>query len=450
MQNGIINVKCTQLNTEYVVDSVYQYDRGFKLHVSDISHLNVVEMQFGIDGIIQTIDKIPTLKDGIWSASIPDMLLTQKNTVYCYITTYQSGVLRTIATIKIPIIPRSKPSDYEFNNEELSQVAELMNMLSTSIKNADAANKKAQEIYNDFDALKQQMTRIEDAIKDNGSMGGIVYWESIEQKPEVYPPDAHKHNVEDIEGLADVDFGNGTVKSVNSVEPDANGNVELDADDVNAITVDLDEGYVGEDVIIKNNTELFDGKTYQQVKTDILSKVPVTSVNEKLGDVMLTASDIGAKPADWQPKISDIEGLTEQLAQAGRVQSVNGATGDVQLTADDVGARSKDWTPEISEIKNLAEQLAAAGKVQTVNEIQPDQNKNITLTAKDVGALYVQDETIMNGESAFSIAADSVKEDAMEEIYQYVLQKLQTGEVTFGVVKANTITADKVIGAVYA
>jgi len=56
---------------------------------------------------------------------------------------------------------------------------------------------------------------------------------------------------------------------------------------------------------------------------------PVTSVNEKTGDVVLTASDVGALPDTFEAP----------------VLSVNGETGVVTLNAANVGALPDTYTP---------------------------------------------------------------------------------------------------------
>jgi hypothetical protein len=59
---------------------------------------------------------------------------------------------------------------------------------------------------------------------------------------------------------------------------------------------------------------------------------PVTSVNTKTGDVVLTAQDVGALPEDTV--------IPEPIDPP--VTSVNTKTGDVVLTAQDVGALPED------------------------------------------------------------------------------------------------------------
>lgn len=100
----------------------------------------------------------------------------------------------------------------------------------------------------------------------------------------------------------------------------------------------------------------------------------VSSVNGKTGVVVLTASDVSARPASWVPSwndvsgkpatfapsahthvssdITDFDGAVEDVVEGmdigGDVASVNGQTGTVVLNAEDVGARADDWEPDLS------------------------------------------------------------------------------------------------------
>ena len=138
---------------------------------------------------------------------------------------------------------------------------------------------------------------------------------------------------------------------------------------------------------------------------DALQEVnaPVTSVNTKTGDVVLTAQDVGALPDDTviPPDYGPPPTLPEKIVNTVNgedgdivitpesigalpddavipepnypVTSVNSKTGDVVLTAQDVGA-----LPEDTQIPVLPQFI-----VNTVNS----KSGNVVLTAQDVGAL---------------------------------------------------------------
>lgn len=64
---------------------------------------------------------------------------------------------------------------------------------------------------------------------------------------------------------------------------------------------------------------------------------PVTSVNKKTGDVMLNASDVGARADSWMPT----------------AEQVGARPADWTPTAEQVGARPADWTPSASDVGAL-------------------------------------------------------------------------------------------------
>lgn len=110
---------------------------------------------------------------------------------------------------------------------------------------------------------------------------------------------------------------------------------------------------------------------------------PVTSVNGLIGDVVLTASDVGAMPDTYTAPVS----------------SVNGKTGSVVLTASDVNAlpSSTSIPSKTSELTNDSGFLTSAvtsfngqtGAVTYTAPVTKVNNKTgaVTLTASDVGAL---------------------------------------------------------------
>ena len=136
-------------------------------------------------------------------------------------------------------------------------------------------------------------------------------------------------------------------------------------------------------------TRTKDGAAWQDVSAVAGS---VNSVNGKTGDVVLTASDVGALPSSYQAPVTSVNGMTGDvvISGGGAVDSVNGKTGTVVLTASDVGALpSSTVIPDsTSDLVNdsgfvTAAQAAAAAPVQSVNA----KTGAVVLNATDVGAL---------------------------------------------------------------
>ena len=71
---------------------------------------------------------------------------------------------------------------------------------------------------------------------------------------------------------------------------------------------------------------------------------PVTSVNSKTGDVVLTASDVGALSSSTS-FVSSFNGSTGAVTYSAPVSSVNTKTGAVTITAADLGAITSESDP---------------------------------------------------------------------------------------------------------
>ena len=171
-------------------------------------------------------------------------------------------------------------------------------------------------------------------------------------------------------------------------------------------------------------------------------QAPVTSVNSKTGDVVLTASDVGAytKPSGGIPK-SDLAsavqtslGKADTALQSAPVTSVNSKTGAVTLNASDVGALPSTYTAPVTSVDGKTgdvqimpsggtagqvltktasgtawQTVSGGGAVDSVN----GQTGTVVLDAEDVGAL--PDTTViptktsdLTNDSGFITSADDV------------------------------------------
>lgn len=122
----------------------------------------------------------------------------------------------------------------------------------------------------------------------------------------------------------------------------------------------------------------------------------VDSVNGMTGDVVLTASDVGALPDDTTipTKTSDLENDSGYITSV-PVQSVNSKTGAVVLDASDVGAISQETDP-------------------TVPSWAKQPNKP-TYTASEVGALpdtYTAPVSSVNGQTGAVVIGNATTSNA--------------------------------------
>lgn len=217
-------------------------------------------------------------------------------------------------------------------------------------------------------------------------------------------------------GKADTALQSAPVTSVNT----KTGDVVLDASDVGALpdtTTAADLGaYVKPDTGVPK-TDLSAAVQASLDKADsALQSAPVTSVNTKTGDVVLTASDVGAyaKPSGGIPKTDLTASVQTSLnkadtaLQSAPVTSVNSKTGAVSLSASDVGALPSTYTAPVTSVDGKTgdvqimpsggtagqvltktasgtawQTVSGGGAVDSVN----GQTGTVVLDAEDVGAL---------------------------------------------------------------
>jgi len=224
---------------------------------------------------------------------------------------------------------------------------------------------------------------------------------------------------------------------------------------------------------------------------------PVTSVNEKTGDVVLTASDVNARPDSWTPAIDEIDGLQTALDNAGSVKTWNGIApdenGNISAQVVDVdlsGSEESNGEPKKplyalriggqlfypvtsadQIILSNGEKLEIGGKLNiptiTVNGIEAVGN-NITLTAQSVGALYIDEDGAIEDDGVVqTLNADTLAGMTYEQLKADIAQNIDIdidpediGAATSGHTHTqyvetnssptfNVVTANKIIGAVY-
>lgn len=116
----------------YVTDSLYQWDINRTLSVSGLNLSAAPEVHFSNSAMDKAIVKQATLKNNIVSVQIPNSILQYPLTVKAYIGIYEGDTFKVLETISIPVIPKTKPSDYKLENsdEEVYSFKRLENMIN--------------------------------------------------------------------------------------------------------------------------------------------------------------------------------------------------------------------------------------------------------------------------------------------------------------------------------
>lgn len=164
---------------------------------------------------------------------------------------------------------------------------------------------------------------------------------------------------------------------------------------------------------------------------------PVQSVNAKIGDVVLDASDVHALPDSTviPTKTSDLTNDSGYITSA-PVSSVNGKTGAVSLNASDVGAlpSSTAIPTKTSQLQNDSGFLTSA-PVSSVN----GQTGDVTITASGLGAYVKPSGGIPKTDLASAVQTSLGKADTALQSAPVTSVNGQTGAV---VIPTATTSAD--------
>lgn len=225
---------------------------------------------------------------------------------------------------------------------------------------------------NDVANLQTQITNIDEAFSGN--------YADLTNIPTTFAPSPHTHPISDITGLST------QLSSLTTAVQQANSGLSgLATVAKSGLYSDL----LGQPVLFSGKyadlTEkptLFDGDYNSLANKPIIPSVnyPVKSVNSKTGDVVLTASDVGAIGVGSQIPYSSLTGAPTIPAQITKnselindsgyvtlltapVTSVNSKIGAVVLTSTDVGAAPTNHTHPISDVNGL--QTALDSKVSS-------------------------------------------------------------------------------------
>ena len=161
----------------------------------------------------------------------------------------------------------------------------------------------------------------------------------------------------------------GAITSINGVVPGADGTVELGAENIGGLTVDLNGALDGEAPQI--NAQLLDGKPAADyaLKTGV-----VTSVNGQTGDVVVTEGGGSIDTSNFYSTsnpppypVRSVNGHTGAVNLTFPVTKVNNKTGDVVLQASDVGALPDTYTPPVTRVNGQTGDIWLEAPVISVN-----------------------------------------------------------------------------------
>lgn len=339
------------------LNCLHQWDSNRVVVISGVEPNIINEVHFcNLDSDAALVVK-PRVIDGEVVANVPNVLLQQTKPILIYaFSSSDNAENRTVESARIVVVARPRPANYVYSESEVFSYA----------------------------AIDRRLLALEESFS-------------------------------------------GVVKSVNGLTPDEDGNVELS----NLPSGDFDlSGYA---------TEQWVQDGYQQ-KGNYLTEVPDGYARNE--DIPTKPEDIGAQPAG--------DYILRSELPSSPVQSVNGQTGDVMLTASDVGARSDNWMPTAQEVGALPSTYAPPD--QTAEQVGADPKGTATTvvsqhnTADDShNDIRLELEAINKRLTAFFNSDDKTL-DEMSEIVTYItnnktlIESISTSKVSVSDIIDNLTT----------
>lgn len=123
----------------YVTDTVYQWDLDRELVINGLNLTVAPEVHFSNANMDKAIVRQSTLKDHIVSVAIPNSLLQEPLPIKAHIGVYEGDTFKVIELVEIPVIPKTRPSDYQIQNsdEEIYSFEALKNAIANMVKVSD-------------------------------------------------------------------------------------------------------------------------------------------------------------------------------------------------------------------------------------------------------------------------------------------------------------------------
>ena len=236
MTDHIIDITYYPNVHQYTARAVYQYDKGWQLKISGLTTNKIIQVQYGIEGMAQTLNIDPEYQENCYIAKIPDVLLTQIKGIVAYVYVADMSLGQTVCYIRIPITPREKPADYTYTQEETAGYAQLLAQLTQATKEVEALDKELETLIDATATVTESANAATQAANDASQAANeaVAEFETIKQdvnsqiseleerltELEENPPSALPEDwtptIENIEGLSDA-LGN--IVEVSSEEP---------------------------------------------------------------------------------------------------------------------------------------------------------------------------------------------------------------------------------------
>lgn len=158
----------------YITDSLYQWDINQVLSVSGLNLDVAPEIHFSNSNMDRAIVRQATLDKLIVSVNIPNSLLQEALTIKAHIGIYEGNTFKVVELIEIPVIAKTRPSDYKIENtdEEIYSFEALKNDIANmvTLKDYNANNSNISIAISSLDS--ELKARIDNIIAHNNDTEG--------------------------------------------------------------------------------------------------------------------------------------------------------------------------------------------------------------------------------------------------------------------------------------
>ena len=373
MTDHIIDITYYPNVHQYTARAVYQYDKGWQLKISGLTTNKIIQVQYGIEGMAQTLNVDPEYQENCYIAKIPDVLLTQIKGIVAYVYVADASLGQTVCYIRIPITPREKPADYTYTQEETAGYAQLLAQLTQATKEveeldkeleiivdaattATASAKEASQAANnavaEFENIKQdvssQISELEERIIE------------LEENPPSALPEDWTPTIDNIEGLSDA-LSN--IVEVSSEEPkDKNTELWVNPDSEELQIPQIDD----------KNISIYD--TYSSHKIEELLRVYANNGNNSTGEgstnnVLLSDADPKALGSNASSGTSYKVSREDHVHPMPSYSDINALGKDEQAKdSEKLGGQFPEHYAKQSKLDQLLQQMAKV--LPTVTEAE--------------------------------------------------------------------------------
>lgn len=270
----------------------------------------------------------------------------------------------------------------ELNRENAEQVREANELVrqqqeeerqqntAIAIENAEKATQDAQNVVDNTKGVgiysESTTYKKNNIVTYNGSSYLALQDDIVGIKPDSDPSKWQLVAQRGVDGL-------GSVVSVNSIGPDLDGNVQLSPSDIGAETPEGSQAKVD---LHASETYGVHSSTHEARPSRIVLRDPngrAKIVDPVDPDHIATKGYVDSQASDTLATAKDY--TDEKMLDAGKVKSVNNKIGDVVLTAEDVGAATPADVENVdNKIGNL-DDLKTENKNNTVSAINENADK---------------------------------------------------------------------------